>query len=237
MCLEPTGAAILVLRRMKSTQAEPVAQAWRSAKETNMKRITTALVANLLVAAAASANFGPQYVPKDRKVAEPPVSLMGVENHTDYVFYLRYHLAYRDDTLIEVKDNKAFKLDFKAKDRIASMDSMALLAMRRKDFDKRKQEGPSLKWLSNKTDGLLEASLTPLETTERVAVKEIPVTTYRVTIRDGKLIAEKVESKKSGAADSSSLVPPWTIGIACSISMAWLGIWFSRRATASSAKP
>jgi len=202
-----------------------------------MKRMLAALVAILIVAAAASANFGPPYVPKDRKVAEPPLSFAGVENHTDYVFYLRYDLQYGGYTLIEVKDNKAFKLDFKAKDRIASMRSLALLAMKRKDFDKRKQEDSSLNWLTKKPDGLLEAPLTPLETTVPIAVKEIPVTTYQVTIRDGKLNAEKVASEKSGAADWNRLVPPWAVGIACSISMTWLGIWFSRRTLSSSAKP
>ncbi len=76
---------------------------------------------------------------------------------------------------------------------------------------------------------MLAAELTAPATTAAADAKEVPVTTYRVTLKDGKLSAEKVEPKKSDPAKPSSSLPPWPFAIVASFSIAWLGLWFARR--------
>jgi hypothetical protein len=187
-----------------------------------------ALVSNLALAAAVFANAGPAPLPKDRKVAEPPVRFEGLDKHPDYVFCLHYHVLFRDSTLLEIKDDQAFKLHFKFTDR-SPVVYMTLFAMERKEFEKRKKEDPSLKWLYEpSTKGVLQAKLNPPETTVPITVKDIPVTTYRVTLEDSKLSAEKVENKKCGE-ESTGLLPPWVFAMVSSLSIAWLGVWFARR--------
>jgi hypothetical protein len=195
------------------------------------RQLAVSMVCSLVMAGTLWANAGPPPLPKDRKVAEPPVRFEGIDAHPDYVFHLYFYGNFMPEARIEVKDANPFKLDFKRKDRTPTVSYMAIVALRRTDFDKRKQDDPSLKWLTANptTQGALAARLTPPETTVPVTVKEIPVTTYRVTLKDGKLSAEKVEQKKSGAANPSGLLPTWTIGIVSSLSIAWLGLWFARR--------
>ncbi len=201
------------------------------------RKLALVFISSLLMVAAVWGNAGPAPLPKDRKVAEPPVRFEGIEQHPDYIFHLSYNVIYGGYTLVEVKDSKAFKLDFKWKDRSPSV-YMTLLALERKDFDKRKKDDPSLKWLTDdrKPKGLLEAKLTPPETTVPLNTKEIPLTTYRVTLKEGKLSAEKVEDKKSGGETPTGSLPPLAFGIASSLSMTWLGIWCARRGRAT-AKP
>lgn len=201
------------------------------------RKRTIAMIGHLLIAAAVSANAGPAPLPKDRKVAEPPVRFDGLEKHPDYVFHLRYHVLYSDTTMIEVKDANAIKLKFKWTDRSPSMTYMALLAMERKEFDRRKKEDSSLKWLEAKADGVLEVKLTPPATTVPLTVKEIPVTTYRIDLKDGKLGAEKVEDKKGDGEKPTGLLPMWTLGIISSLSITWLGIWCVRRGGAHKPGP
>lgn len=202
-----------------------------------VRKLALALVSSLVMVGVVCANAGPPPLPKGHKVAEPPVRFEGIDKHPDYIFHLYYSGVFLERTLVEVKDAHAIKLDFKRKDSTPYVSIMALTAMERKEFDRRKKADPELKWFSSlKAEDPLMATLTPPATTVPIAVKEIPVTTYRVTLKDGKLSAEKVEVKKGAAEGQAGLLPPWTFGILMSLSMAWFGIWFARRGPAE-AKP
>ena len=168
-------------------------------------------------------------MPKDVKYVDPRVRFEGVEQHVDHVFYLRFltftaspgGIPYR---VVEVKDSKAFSLN--AQRRLANMQ---LLAMERKEFAARVTDDPSFKWLTDMTEGVLRASITAPATTGPANLKEVPVTTYRIALKDGKLTAELVKDQKSGAAAPAGVLPTWTLGILTSCCLAWFGIWFARR--------
>lgn len=192
------------------------------------RKLTLALVSCLAMGATGYGNAGPARLPKDQKVAEPPVQFEGIDKHADYVFHLSFHIIYVGSSLVEVKDSNAFKLDFKRTDISPSVSYMALLAMERKAFEQRKKEDPSLKWLTTETDGVLEAKLTPPKSTVPITVKEIPVTTYRVKLENGKLSATKVETKKGGGEEPIGFLPPWVFAMVGSFSIAWLGVWFAQ---------
>ena len=123
------------------------------------RKLTLAVVSSLAMVAAVSANAGPAPLPKDRKVAEPPVRFEGIDQHPEYIFHLVYHVIYSDTTVVEVKDSTAVKLTFKIKDSTPGVTYMALLAMERKEFDLRKKEDSSLKWLRASTAGVLEVKV------------------------------------------------------------------------------
>jgi hypothetical protein len=106
---------------------------------------------------------------------------------------------------------------------------MAILAMPRAEFEKRRQADPLLKWLTLNTSGVLVGELQLPETTVPIDVKELPLTTYRVEIKDGKLSAETVGEKKSGAGDSFAPVATLAFGVMSSLSLTWLGVWLARR--------
>ena len=166
----------------------------------------------------------------------PKVRFVGVEKHPGHVFYVKFitNAAGRKgkpapDVLVrtEVKDDKAMLLigtQFTARD-------MFLLALTREEFAKRKTQDASLDWLSEKTPGVLAASIPspplPFSFTKKV---ESPLTTYNVAIIDGKLKADMVKAPKA----SSELTPdreirPWVVGLACVCSLACFGVWFARR--------
>jgi len=199
------------------------------------RKLAMALVSSLALVAAVFANAGPPPLPKGHKVAEPPVRFEGIDKHPDHIFHLCYGGTFLGVTVVEIKDANVIKLKFKfglnSQDHKPNLSYMALVAMERKEFEKRQKENPSLKWLYDepKAKGVLEAKLVPPATTVPITVKEIPVTTYRVTLKNGKLSAEKVEDKKRGAEGPTGSLSPLTFGIASSLSMAWLGIWFARR--------
>ena len=169
-------------------------------------------------------------LPSDLKYIDPRMRFDGVEEHKDYVFHLRFltfsggpaNTPYR---LIEVKDAKPF--DLKSQRRLTGM---ALLAMERKEFDKRAKDDPSLKWLTDKTEGVLKASINAPSTVGSVKDKEVPVTEYKTSIKDGKLSAElqKKEKPRSEAAPDGRL-PQLAFGVFSALSLAVLGIWFVRR--------
>src|SRR5580658_267311 len=103
----------------------------------------------LLVASAGSADF-PRPELKGYRFVDPRVSFEGIDKHTDYVFYLRY-LTWTGKnrqglvippTMILVKDSKAFSLKTEE-----YLTEVHLLAMDRKEFEKREKADPSLKWL------------------------------------------------------------------------------------------
>ncbi|MBI3821977.1 MAG: hypothetical protein HY289_04770 [Planctomycetes bacterium] len=189
------------------------------------------MLAVLVGAGVVFANAGPAPLPKGRKVVEPPVRFEGIDKHPDHVFHAYYCAVYFGCKLVEAKEGESIKLSFKGdmfKGRVPTT-RLWLLAMDRKEFEKRKNDDPSLKWLTDteKKQGVLWAEMKAPDTTAPETVKEVPVTTYRVTIKDGKLTGTKVEEKKSSALEP--LLPPWTIGLVGSLSLVWLGLWFARR--------
>lgn len=187
-----------------------------------------ALFASALVLVSAAVASADVPLPKDLKYVDPRVSFEGIDKQADYVFYLRF-LSFTGapvgvpHMLIEVKDAKPFNL--KAQRRLTDM---SLLAMERKDFDKRKQDDASLKWLTDKTPGVLKAAIATPSTTASVNVKEVPVTAYKVTLKDGKLSAELVKDAKRSEAPAGPL-PVWGFGLVLAFSIAGLGLWFARR--------
>jgi hypothetical protein len=127
-------------------------------------------------------------------------------------------------TLREVKDAKPFAMNAQRR-----LGNMTLLAMDRKEFQKRAKEDASLKWLTDKTEGVLKANLDTPDTVGSVKRKEAPVTVYRVTLKDGKLTAETTRDKKRSDAGP---LPMWGFGLVLAFSIAGLGIWFARRRSA-----
>src|SRR5688572_10445555 len=101
------------------------------------RKLTLAVVGSLTMVAAVYGNIGPAPVPKDRKVAEPPVRFEGIDKHPDYIFHLYYSGYFVPRTLIEVKDSNVIKLDFKTKAIIPELNYMGIKAMKRADYDKR----------------------------------------------------------------------------------------------------
>jgi hypothetical protein len=193
------------------------------------QKVTIALLTHFALATILFANAGPPQLPKDHKVVEPLCTFEGIDKHPDYVFHLYYYGYFTERNVIEVQDAKAFKLEFKRKDRIPEVAYIALKAMERKEFDKRKKADPELKWLDDpKAEGVLIAKLPLPDTTAPISVKEAPASTWRITLKDGKLTAEKVEDKKRDEKRPTGLLPIWAIGIVGSLSMAWLGVWYAR---------
>lgn len=168
-------------------------------------------------------------LPKDLKYVDPRVSFEGIDKQGDYVFYLRF-LTFSGGpgntphTLMEVKDAKPFNLNAQRR-----LFDMSLLAMERKEFDKRKADDASLKWLTDKTPGVLKASITPPATTAPANIKEVPVTTYKVSLKEGKLAVEQVKDSKDGKRSDAGPLPTWGFGLVLAFSIAGLGLWFARR--------
>jgi hypothetical protein len=192
--------------------------------------LSLAILTTLSIDTAVWANAGPAPVPKGKKVIEPVLRFEGIDKHADHVFYLRYAAYYFEGACVEVKDASPVKVAFKNRgDRMPSVSYVALLAVERQDFDKRKKDDPSLKWMMYDKPGVLEAKLPRPETTAPIESKDVPEATYRVSMKDGKLHAEPMEMKKKDADQSTGLLPTWMFGIVCSLSITWCGIWFARK--------
>ncbi|HZZ80485.1 MAG TPA: hypothetical protein VFE62_18420 [Gemmataceae bacterium] len=188
-----------------------------------MTRNLVAVVGTLMMVGAVSADVP---LPKDKKYIDPRVKFDGVEKYADHVFYLRFLTftggpARTPYTLREVKDGKPFALN--AKRRIINV---TLLAMNRKEFAKLSKDDASLKWLSDKTEGVVTANVIAPSTVGSADLKEAPVTTYRVELKDGKLSVEMVRDTKRSDAGP---LPMWGFGLVLALSIASLGIWFARR--------
>lgn len=175
------------------------------------------------------ANFGPPYIPKDQKLAEPRLQFTGITDQPEYAFVLRYSVTYLGGIPIEVKDDKEIKITFQKTDRISVMNSLTLYALKRKDFEKRQKDDPSLKWLTEKTEGVLIAELKPLDTTIPNTLKENPLNRYQVTIKEGKLNVEQTDPKPSEEPKKSLSLQPIGVGVLSCLSLAWFGVWFWRR--------
>lgn len=185
------------------------------------------LMVLLLFASGAIANFGPPYVPKDYKLVEPPVRFEGVDKYSEHAFYLYFSAPYYGSKLVEVKNGEPIKLSFGSGGNRYPDLYAKLLTLERKDFEARKMTDPSLKWLAEEKKGILSADLDAPKSIAPVTTKEVPVSVYRVTLKDGKLSAEKIAPQK-GAAAPTSLLPPSAVGLVMSFSLVWLGLWFAR---------
>jgi hypothetical protein len=195
------------------------------------KMMLTAIAA-MTLAGVVLANAGPAPLPKGRKVVEPPVRFVGLDKHPDYVFHAYFCATYFGCNLAEVKEGEPITIKFSKdsfKGRVPAA-RLYLLALERTEFEKRKKDDPSLTWLTEekKGNGVLWAELKAPETTAPETVKEVPTTTYRITLKDGKLSGEKMEEKKS-SANEALLLPSWALGLVGSVALAWLGLWFTRR--------
>jgi hypothetical protein len=198
-----------------------------------MKRgLALAVLGSLAVTAAVSANAGPPSVPKGQKRIDPLVRFEGVEQYPDYIFHVRCGAVYLGTRWFPVQDAKPFALKFDSFKQSAPTLYMTLLAMKREDFNKRAKDNPKLDWLTENTPGVLSAKLDAPSVTIPVEQKDVPLTTYRVKLKDDKLSAEKVEDPKTGEGPPLGLVPAWTFGLVSSLSIGWLGIWFARRGAA-----
>jgi hypothetical protein len=196
-----------------------------------MRPVLAFAAAAVLVLASRSGADVP--LPKDLKYVAPRVAFEGVEQHPDYVFHLRF-LTFNGGpvgvpyTTVEVKNDKAFVLAVERR-----VLDFQLLALERKEFEKRAKADASLKWLTEKAEGVLAVALPTPSTVGKVTDTEVPVTTYRVAIKDGKLTGERGGGGAKGAApgrSSSALVPGWAVGIIAAAGLAWLGLWWTRRA-------
>lgn len=196
-------------------------------------KLALALAGSLLLAAVSSADVP---LPKNLKYVDPRVRFEGIDKLPDQVVFLRYltfsggpaNVPYK---VVQVKDDKPFNLNAQRR-----LSNMQLLALDRKEFDKRAKDDPSLKWLTDKTEGVQHAAVATPSTTAPANSKEVPVTTYRVVFKDGKLAVEVVEDKKRSEAPAG-LAPVWVLGIVASVSLAWFGIWFTRRGRAPVSQP
>lgn len=192
-----------------------------------MRFVLASAAAAVLVLASRGAADVP--LPPNLKYFEPQLAFEGVGKHPDTVFYLRFKTftggpAGVPYTTIEVKDDKAFVL--KAQRRIIDF---KLLAVERKDFERRAKDAPTLAWLSDKATGVQAASLPTPTTVGDKTLKELPVSTYKVTLKDGKLSVEPPSPFKTATPRTSAPVANWAAGILAAAGLAWIGLWWTRR--------
>lgn len=192
-------------------------------------KLVLSISIGLVVAAGARANAP---LPKSLKFFEPPVRFEGIDKHADHVFHMRYVAGIPGypgpPKLVEVRDSKEIKIDG------IHIWKITLLAVERKEFEKRAKDDPKLDWLTEKSRGVLAVDVEQPSTTMPKTLKSPPVTTYRVSLNEGKLKAEKFEEKnKSSGGPGLGLLPIWALGIVCSVSLSWLGIWGARRRPSS----
>lgn len=193
-----------------------------------IRALALVFVGSLVFVSVASADIP---LPRDLTYIDPRVRFEGIDKYPDQVFYLRFltftggpgGVPYK---LVAVKDTKDFALGAQRR-----LINMQLLALERKEFEKRAKEDSSLKWLTDKSEGVLAARVNTPSTTARRNEKP-PVTTYRVTLEDGKLKVEQVQSKKTSDATPIRAVPMVAVGLALTVSLSWLGIWLVRRRNA-----
>ena len=159
-------------------------------------------------------------LPWYEKHVDPHVRFEGIEDHGDYVFYLRFFNYHGNPSfgrhyLVEVKDSDVIGLGAHR-----SLSNMSILALKRNEFERGAADDPSLQWLTNKTAGVLYAPLPTPWGTGTILDSDTSVTAYRVTLANGKLVVEDITPAN------------WTrlgVGLFAAISLIALGIWFARR--------
>ena len=154
------------------------------------------------------------------KHVDPKLRFEGIEDHGDYVFYLRFFNYHGNPKFgrhyfVEVKNSDAFGLG-----NYRRLSDLSILALKRSEFERRSADDPSLQWLTNKTAGVLYAPLSMPGGVGTMLDSDTSVKAYRVTLASGELMVEDVTPAN------------WTrlsVGLCAAISLIALGIWFARR--------
>jgi hypothetical protein len=166
-------------------------------------------------------------LPPNLQYVDPVVSFEGIAKLVpEYEFRLRYLTFVGGPngvpyTYKKVSGDGGFALGASRR-----LMDMQLLGLKRDEFQRREKEDPSLRWLNDKTPGVLAAEVSsPSTVAERG--RPVPAAQYRVSLKDGKLTVERIEEaeKKAGAASPWAT---WIAGIALSLGIAGLGLWLSR---------
>ena len=179
------------------------------------------------------------------KRVDPRVCFKGIEDYPDHVFFLWYYNLGRGNpmgtppSLVEVKNSGVFTLNR------GNFRTLTLLAMPRKDFDKRSAEDPSLVWLKGEPLGrhsendlawlrnipdVLYSYVQAPPTWASAYVDETPVTEYRVTLTDrGRLVVEVLAISEPNFTPPLWRWPTWVAGIFGSAALVGAGVWYVRR--------
>lgn len=172
-----------------------------------------------IVLSAASSVRGDLPLPPNRKYIDPIVRFEGVAKLSEYTFRLRFTTFTGGPTgdyrYLPVPDGKPFNLH--ASRRLADMQ---LLALKRDEFERREKEDSTLRWLTDETPNVLAADV-PIPSTTGPINEPVPVTSYRVSLRDGRLTVDRLPAEKK-----VSVAPPrstWIAGIALSLAVTALG--------------
>lgn len=184
------------------------------------------VVGSLLFASTSLADIP---LPKDLKRIEPRVSFEGIEKYPDYVFFLRFSSSPGNPigaphTLLPIKNTNPFVI--KPNGRLISMH---LLAMDRKEYEKRAKADAGLKWLTEKAEGVLSANVSHPETVVSIKIVDVPVETYLAVIKDKKLTVQNIGKKKGSEIVPFGWLPNLVGGIALTVSLTWMGLWLIRR--------
>jgi hypothetical protein len=189
------------------------------------RSLLLALVGCLVWVSAAAADVP---LPSDKKYVTPKVSFEGVDKQADYVFFLKYNAGNGNPfaaapTVIEVKNAEPF--DMAGGRRIAAVQ---LFAVPKADAAKLRETNPK-EWGTDKTPGVLKADVTAPNTVVSSKLKEVPVTTYRVSVADGKMKVEMLAAENKRGEAPADRLPRVAAASAAALSLALFGIWFARR--------
>jgi hypothetical protein len=168
-------------------------------------------------------------LPPNLQYVDPRVQFNGIDKHDDHVFFLRFLTfsggpAGRPHTVTEVKHTKPFNLNAQRR-----LTDMSLIAVERKVYEKRAKDDPKLQWLTEASPGILRTSIATPSTTAAKSLKEVPVTSYQVSIQDGKLNVQLVKDQKRSDAGPDGAMPMAMVGIALTLSITFFGVWYARR--------
>lgn len=188
-------------------------------------------IASLLFSSATV--FADIPLPKGERSVKPVVRFEGLEKHADHVFFLRYLSSVSPPIdgippmVFEVKDSKPIDL---GGGRFILV--YEFFALTKDDFARRLKDDPSRKWLKADTPGVLRADINGPITIAKERDKADPVTSYRVSIKNGKLFANLVKDNQRSEAPVDAPFGLCAMGSALTLSIASLGIWFARRRNA-----
>jgi hypothetical protein len=168
-------------------------------------------------------------LPPNLKYVTPKVRFEGVDQHTGHVFYLKYNSGQGNPfavppRYIQVKNSEPFEMQ--GGRRIVGV---TLFAVPKDEAEKLKEKDPTLAWLNDKTPGILSASVTAPSTVVSRNLQEVPVTSYKIKLAEGKLSVEMVQPQKRGEAPTNDRLRVATVALALSGSLALLGLWLVRR--------
>lgn len=192
-----------------------------------MRRIFPVLLA-LLACPTVRADL----IDPDVRFVKPRMAFPGVEKHPDHVFLLRVSdrshwgpWAEPVEHVIPIAGPAPFTLDVRP-----YIGQMTVLAVPRHAFEEL-DEGARAE-ITADTAGVLSCDVKPPATSRHVSDPEPGVARHRITIADGKLVAEPAAEPED--TDSSATGWPgrrfragW--GVALAASFAWLGIALGRR--------